>query len=85
MPNDPDGNAFSMGCDPHTLTAYVSPNSGNAIGLMSDYGAAGCSGKPTWIGVINLNGLLAAPRSGPHTAMSPLPAGVVTFVKAQFP
>jgi hypothetical protein len=86
MPSDPDGNAFSMGCDPHTLTAYKSPNFPfHAIGLMTTYGPAGCGGKPVWIGVIDLDALLVAPQSVPHVADSPLPAGVVTFVKAQFP
>ena len=42
LPNDPDGNPFSMGCDPHTTTAYVSPNTGKAIGLVTDYGATAC-------------------------------------------
>ena len=41
-------------------------------------------GKPAYIGVIDLQGMLSAPRvAGTHSAISPLPAGVVTFVKAQ--
>src|SRR5439155_3641245 len=38
LPNDPSGNPFSMGCDPHTVTAYVSPTTSRAIGLVTDYG-----------------------------------------------
>jgi hypothetical protein len=86
LPNDPGGNPFSMGCDPHTTTAYVSPNTGKAIGLVLDYGATPCysGGAPAYVGVIDLQGLLSAPRvTGTHTAISPLPAGVVTFVSAQ--
>ncbi len=85
LPNDPDGNVFSMGCDPHTVTAYVSPNTGAAMGLVTDYGATPCSlgGTPSFLGLINLQALLFAPRNpGTHTAISPLPAGVVTFVAA---
>jgi hypothetical protein len=88
LPNDPDGNPFSMGCDPHTTAAYVSPNTGSAMGLVTDYGATPCyasmTATPVWIGVIDLQGLLAAPRvAGTHTVINPLPTGVVTFVSAQ--
>jgi len=88
LPDDPDGNPFSMGCDPHTTGAYVSPNTGNAMGLVTDYGANACfasaTATPAWIGVIDLQGLLSAPRlAGTHTVLNPLPPGVVTFVKAQ--
>ena len=31
VPNKPDGSTFSMGFDPHTVTAYVSPNTGKAL------------------------------------------------------
>jgi hypothetical protein len=86
LPNDPLGNPFSMGCDPHTVTAYVSPNSNQAVGVLTDYGATPCydGGLPVYLGLINLQSLLAAPRvTGTHTAVSPLPAGVVTFVPVQ--
>jgi hypothetical protein len=77
-----------MGCDPHTTAAYVSPNTGNAMGLVTDYGANACfastTATPAWIAVIDLQGLLSAPRlAGTHTVLNPLPPGVVTFVKAQ--
>jgi len=81
MPNDPDGNTFSTGCDPHTVTAYVN-SAGVAKGLVTDYGATPCyaGGTPVWIAVIDLQGLLNAPRlPGTHTVSS-IPAGVVTFV-----
>ena len=37
MPNTPDGNPFSAGFDPHTITVYTSPNTGRAVGLYSDW------------------------------------------------
>jgi hypothetical protein len=64
LPNTPDGNAFEQGLDPHTVTAYVSPNNGKAYGLMAN----GCGVPPTYLGVIDLQGLLNAPRvAGTHT------------------
>lgn len=56
LPNTPDGSAFSTGLDPHTLTAYVSPNTGKVIGLIAN------SPPPTFIAVIDLQALLSAPR-----------------------
>ena len=64
LPNTPDGATFEQGLDPHTVTAYVSPNSSDAIGLIAN----GCFTPPTWLAVIDLNKLQAAPRlSGTHT------------------
>ena len=64
LPNTPDGGSFAQGLDPHTVTAYVSPNSGDAIGLIAN----GCFTPPTWLAVIDLNKLQAAPRlAGTHT------------------
>ena len=69
MPNDPGGYTFSIGCDPHTVSAYVSPVSGKATGLVTDNGAVACYnfGAPQYVALIDLQGLLAAPRvSGTH-------------------
>ena len=64
LPNTPDGNTFQQGLDPHTVTAYVSPNSSKAIGLMAN----GPGVAPTWLAVIDLQALLNAPRTaGTHT------------------
>jgi hypothetical protein len=82
LPDDPGGNPFSMGCDPHTVTAYVSPNTGKALGVVTDYGPNYCV-NPTYLGIIDLQALLSAPRTGAHTAVTPLPAGIVTFVAAR--
>jgi hypothetical protein len=89
LPNDPIGSAFSMGCDPHTVTAYVSPNTGNAMGVVTDYSYTGCEagGNPQYLGLIDLKGVLSAPRTpGTHTvspSYSLTGSGVVTFVSAQ--
>jgi Bacterial Ig-like domain (group 3) len=89
LPNDPTGNPFSMGCDPHTVTAYISPATGKAVGLVSDYGAVSCSadGTPVYLGLIDLKGVLNAPRVAGTHAVSPSydlqGNGVVSFVKTQ--
>src|SRR5262249_8809715 len=36
VPNDPSGAAWSQGFDPHTVTAYVSPNSAKALGVLGN-------------------------------------------------
>ncbi len=73
MPNEPDGSTFSMGFDPHTVTAYVSPNTHTAYGVLTD-------GSLNYVAIVDLDGLLKAPRTG-HTVNSPLPAGLITYVK----
>ena len=77
VPNEPDGSVFSMGVDPHTVTAYVSPNTHKGYGVLKDR-------SDSYVAVVDLEGLLTAPRTG-HTVNSPLPAGLVTFVKLPVP
>jgi len=70
MPNDPAGNPFSLGCDPHTVAAYVSPVTGKATAVLTDYGPTTCysGGTPQYVALLDLQGLLNAPRvSGTHT------------------
>ncbi|MHB1957838.1 MAG: PEP-CTERM sorting domain-containing protein [Acidobacteriaceae bacterium] len=80
MPNTPDGNAFAAGRDPHTITAYTSPNNGRAYGLMADW----YTGSPSYIGVVDLQKLLSAPRTpGTHTvdpSYDLIANGVVRYV-----
>lgn len=69
---------FSMGLDPHTVTAYQSPNSGNAIALLANGGA-------TLLAVVDLTQMLnttTVPRTaGGHACASgTLPASVVTLL-----
>ncbi len=72
VPNTPDDAPWAEGFDPHTVTAYVSPNSHKAYGVLenSDF---------SFVAIVDLQGLLSAPRTG-HVVNEPLPAGLVTFV-----
>jgi hypothetical protein len=72
VPNDPTGVEWSQGFDPHTVTAYVSPNTGKALGVLGN-------GNNTFMAIVDLQSLLNAPRTG-HVVNNPLPAGLVTFV-----
>jgi hypothetical protein len=86
MPNDPMGYTFSVGCDPHTVTAYLSPTTGKATGVLEDYGPITCynGGTPQYVATVDLQGLLAAPRIGTTHNVDPsydlLGQGIVTFV-----
>jgi hypothetical protein len=69
---------FSIGFDPHTVTAYQSPNSGDAIALLANSGAS-------LIAVVDLTRMLnpaMVPRTpGGHGCASAfLPTSVVSFV-----
>jgi len=66
---------FATGLDPHTVTAYLSPNSGDAIGLVADW-------PLTRLARVDLTKLLNASRSTPHTCAKPLTPGdgILTFV-----
>lgn len=72
VPNLASGSPWSMGFDPHTVTAYVSPNSSKAFGVLEN-------DDFSFLAVVDLQGLLSAPRTG-HVVNEPLPAGLVTFV-----
>jgi hypothetical protein len=72
VPSTPAAKAWSQGFDPHPVTAYVSPNSGKAFAVLEN-------GDFTFLAVVDLQGLLSAPRTG-HVVNNPLPAGLVTFV-----
>jgi hypothetical protein len=82
MPNTPDGIAFSAGFDPHTVTAYTSPNTGKAIALYSDW----FPGTPKFIGVIDMAAALAAPRAAsPNnhqiaSTVNLITSGIVSYV-----
>ena len=72
------GGGFSNGFDPHTVTAYKSPNGGDAIGLVSD-------GSATTLAVIDLTKMLnptIVPRTaGGHACVSgTLPATVLSTI-----
>ena len=76
--NTPDSSAWSEGNDPHTMTAYQSPNSGDAIGLFGNDGA-------TWLARVDLTQLLnpaIVPRdSGGHACASgTIPSSAESFI-----
>ncbi|HWJ40310.1 MAG TPA: hypothetical protein VNT29_04235 [Candidatus Limnocylindrales bacterium] len=72
VPMTPAAKAWDQGDDPHPVTAYVSPNSGKALGVLENEDF-------TFLAVVDLQGLLSAPRTG-HVVNDPLPAGLVTFI-----
>ncbi len=83
IPNDPTSAVFDMGLDPHTVTAYQSPNTGDAMALIAN----GDFVPPTFLAVIDLTKLLnttIVPRTaGTHTcdpSTNLVTAGVVSFV-----
>jgi hypothetical protein len=66
MPNTPDGNAFEAGFDPHTVTAYTSPNSNKSYAVFVDY----ATGTPNYLGVVDLACVLTQPRTaGTHNVI----------------
>jgi hypothetical protein len=79
IPDDPGGAVWNMGLDPHTVTAYQSPTSGDAIGVLANYPS------PTFVAVVDLTQMLnpaVVPRTvaGHGCASGTLPAAVVSFV-----
>ncbi|HEY2525903.1 MAG TPA: hypothetical protein VGI29_12640 [Candidatus Binataceae bacterium] len=85
IPSTPDKLTFETGDDPHTTTAYASPNSGDAIALVAN------SNPPTWVAVIDMTKLLNtsivprikngfATRHTCNPAVDLVAAGVVKFV-----
>lgn len=81
IPADPGGRTFSNGFDPHTVTAYTSPNNGKAYGVAADW----ASGSPDYVAVIDLQALLSAPRTAGTHSVDPaydlLAHGVIRYVK----
>jgi hypothetical protein len=83
IPDTPDQVPWSMGTDPHTLTAYASPTNGKPYAIFQDGAtstlADGASATLTYLAVVDLTALLARPRttsdsSLPHTLATPLGA-----------
>jgi hypothetical protein len=67
------GGGFSNGFDPHTVTAYQSPNSGDAIAVLANAGA-------TRLAIVDLTKMLALPQSGNVCTSVTLPNTVVSFI-----
>lgn len=71
--SSPCGFGFSSGLDPHTLSAYTSPNDGNPYAVFANDGA-------TCLVVVDMNAILAAPRiSGTHTLTAAPPSAFKYF------
>ena len=72
------------GCDPHTVTAYMSPSPPNhAIALIANGGTTpgGPCVKPSMLAVVDLTKMLTLARTGGHIcAANPLPSAVVRFI-----
>ena len=79
VPNDPSGAIWSQGDDPHVVTAYVSPNNGKAFAVLGNLSFTVTPAGPTFLAIVDMQGLLNAPRTG-HVVNNPLPGGLVTFV-----
>ena len=79
LPNTPDGNGFYTGYDPHTITAYTSPNNSKAYGVMASW----ATGQPDYLAVIDLQCVLNLPRqAGTHYVNGDLIAnGCLTYVR----
>jgi hypothetical protein len=80
VPDTPSG-PWNMGLDPHTMTAYTSPSTGHAMGLMANYGAS-------YLAVIDLTQMLTVPRVASHVcdpSTDLVVAGVVRFISTQPP
>jgi hypothetical protein len=75
VPGNPAGGPcgfFSSGRDPHTLTAYTSPNDGKPYAVFVGNGAS-CLAR------VDMAAVLAAPRNpGTHTVAA-FPAGAITY------
>ena len=74
------GGTFSAGYDPHTVTAYTSPNDGKAYAVFAGYSG----GAPVCLARIDLAAVLAATRGGGFygandVAPANFPAGAATF------
>jgi hypothetical protein len=76
MPNTPDGNEFSAGYDPHTVTAYTSPNNNKSYAVFADWGPATGFFSPNYLGVVDLACVLALPRNvGTHNVTAAAVSG----------
>lgn len=75
--NTPDGNPWSHGLDPHTVTAYQTPSGGDAIGLFANDSA-------NWLARVDLTKLLnpsIVPRdtAGHACASGTIPSSAESF------
>ena len=72
IPPSPDGHAWSMGDDPHTLTVYVSPNNQRQYAVFQDDWQH--NGTRTWLAVVDMDGVLTSPLRSGNTIVGTLPS-----------
>lgn len=77
IPNTPDGNAFSAGLDPHTVTAYVSPNNSRPYGVVASW----ATNAPAYLAVIDLQSLLSHRIPATNVCDPVTSAGDFKFIK----
>jgi len=84
LPPTPDGLPFTAGFDPHTITAYTSPNNGKAYGVLASWADYGEAVYTNYLAVVDLAALLAADRAGTAHTVNPaldlVAAGIVRYV-----
>jgi hypothetical protein len=69
VPPTPDSLTWTMGKDPHTLTAYTSPTSNGQYAIFED-DASGTTSNRTYLAVVDLLALLSRPRTTSTTGLS---------------
>jgi hypothetical protein len=75
IPTTPDGQTWQAAGDPHAVTVYRSPATGNrAFAVLSNNGG---TTPRTFLAIVDLQAVLDAPRTG-HVVTT-LPAGAITF------
>jgi RHS repeat-associated protein len=81
------GAPWTFGADPHTVTAYTSPSTNRAMGVIDNNATA--SGVPTFVAVLDLQAILGLPRvSGSHNVdptYDLVAHGVVRFIAGACP
>jgi len=65
---------FSLGFDPHTLTAYTSPNDGKAYGVLAN------SSPPSTLAVVDLACVIGKPRTSGHNVDPTVAAACIRYV-----
>ncbi|MFY9853385.1 MAG: hypothetical protein WAK26_05855 [Terracidiphilus sp.] len=80
MPNTPDGKAFGSGSDPHTVTAYTSPNTSKSYAVFADWGSGYGSAPPTYVARVDLACVLALARASDGHTVSASTAPCTTYV-----
>ena len=88
LPPTPDGFVFQTGCDPHTMTAYTSPNTGLPYGVVASWvPLCHVGGTPTRLAVIDLAKAIdptVSPRTPGQHVIDPgvdlIANGVVRYV-----